>query len=168
MTQIPDQRPLLGLLDFPPEWVATRELDWTCRSKSGAEWNKAPRKVSPTQLIRIQTSTTVPQYVTHRLPANFHRPNEFVPEHFLPEDPEYDPSFVNDNRVAFQLFVVGPRNCTGRNLAYVEMRLLVSRLLGGLDPSLATGAEAVDGKAHGDSGDWMDQKVTMFWQKKEL
>ena len=110
----------------------------------------------------------VPQYATRRLPANFHRPDEFVPERFLPDDPEYDPKFVNDNRAAFQPFVVGPRNCIGRNLAYAEMRLLVSRLLWGFDLSLATGAEAVDGKAHGDSGDWIDQKVTMLWQKKEL
>ncbi|KAI8949266.1 putative cytochrome P450 monooxygenase [Xylaria longipes] len=67
----------------------------------------------------------VPQWACFRSPYNFARPEEFVPERFLGEDGE----FANDKRDALQPFQVGPRNCIGRNLANIEMRLILTHLL---------------------------------------
>lgn len=40
------------------------------------------------------------------------------------------PSFPTmDDRQAFQPFVLGPRNCIGRNLAYAEIRLILAKVL---------------------------------------
>ncbi|KAK3693167.1 cytochrome P450 [Podospora appendiculata] len=67
--------------------------------------------------------------------GNFAVPDEFIPERWV-EDGR-DPKFDNDRREALQPFSVGPRNCIGKNLAYVEMRLILARLVWNFDLSLA-------------------------------
>jgi averantin hydroxylase len=100
----------------------------------------------------------VPQFATHRSPQNFHRPDDFLPERFLPaDDPAYSVEFANDDRAALQPFALGPRNCIGRNLAYTEMRLVLVRMLWRFDLELAD-----------PSSDWLDQKVTILWIKTPL
>lgn len=59
-----------------------------------------------------------------RSAANFSRPNEFLPERYLPDAPE---EFKNDNRKGHQPFSIGPRNCIGKNFALVEIRLIVAK-----------------------------------------
>ncbi|KAJ5977320.1 hypothetical protein N7501_000662 [Penicillium viridicatum] len=56
-----------------------------------------------------------------------------------------------------QPFSVGPRNCIGRNLAYVEMRLILARMVFNFDMELDQPEK-----------DWMDQKVFALWDKPEL
>lgn len=63
-----------------------------------------------------------------RSPEFFHLPDEFHPERWLD-----DPDFKNDKKQATQPFAVGPRNCIGMNLAYIELRLVLSRLLWNFD-----------------------------------
>ncbi|KAK1759949.1 cytochrome P450 [Echria macrotheca] len=58
---------------------------------------------------------------------NFVDPDEFVPERWL--DDERDARYEADNHAAFQPFSFGPRNCIGKNLAYVEMRVIIARLI---------------------------------------
>jgi cytochrome P450 len=47
-------------------------------------------------------------------------------------------------RDASQPFSYGPRNCIGRNLAYVEMKLIIARLVWTFDLENATGGTWFD------------------------
>ncbi|KAM3547354.1 hypothetical protein MY1884_009604, partial [Beauveria asiatica] len=63
-------------------------------------------------------------------PGNFHLPEQFLPERWLPAShPRYEARFANDSRAVFKPFSHGPRDCIGKNLAYAEMRLLAARML---------------------------------------
>ncbi|OBT52420.1 hypothetical protein VE04_06896 [Pseudogymnoascus sp. 24MN13] len=98
------------------------------------------------------TSVSVNNWSTYRSEANFREPNSFIPERFLD-----DPSFASDNKHALQPFSLGPRNCVGRNLAYVEMRLILAQVLWNFDMELAP-----------ESDNWASQKIFSLWQKGPL
>ncbi|MCJ1327900.1 hypothetical protein MMC10_004575 [Thelotrema lepadinum] len=72
------------------------------------------------------TSVAVNQFSTHHNESNFHNSEAFFPERWLPDAPE---EYRNDVKAAFQPFSVGPRNCLGRNLAYIEMRSILARVI---------------------------------------
>ncbi|KAK5657887.1 hypothetical protein OQA88_2436 [Cercophora sp. LCS_1] len=63
---------------------------------------------------------------------NFIDADKFLPERWF-EDKSRDKRFAKDKRDAFEPFSVGPRNCIGKNLAYVEMRLIMARLMWNFD-----------------------------------
>lgn len=98
-------------------------------------------------------SVSIPIYAASNSPTNWIRPDEFIPERWLGENPEFD----GDKRDASQPFQLGPRACIGRNLAYAEIKLIISRLVWQFDIQNAT------------EGDWMgSQKVFMVWEKAPL
>jgi len=101
------------------------------------------------------TVVGVQQYASYHAASNFHAPEKFCPERFLAD--EADPSFAHDNRRVLQPFSLGPRNCIGRNLAYVEMRLILAKVLWHFDLELAD-----------EGDDWADQKAPVLWEKKPL
>ncbi|KAG9668571.1 benzoate 4-monooxygenase cytochrome P450, partial [Aureobasidium melanogenum] len=117
-----------------------------------------PRKVPAEGAIIAGTwvpgdvSVAVNQRATYQSSVNFRNPASFVPERFLG-----DPEYANDNLAALQPFSVGPRNCIGKNLAYHEMRLLLTMTLLNFDISLEE-----------ESKNWANQKVFIFWDKKPL
>ncbi|KAJ4389106.1 hypothetical protein N0V93_006568 [Gnomoniopsis smithogilvyi] len=79
--------------------------------------------------------------------------DEFHPERWLG-----DPKFANDQHDIFQPFHIGPRNCLGKNLAYIEMRLILARVLWNFDMKLAD-----------ESKNWIaDQKIFLLWEKPPL
>ncbi|KAJ5573605.1 uncharacterized protein N7459_008032 [Penicillium hispanicum] len=85
-------------------------------------------------------------------PTNYALPEEFIPERHLD-----DPRFRGDSKVAMQPFSFGPRNCIGRNLAYVEMRIILARMIFNFDMDLEeTGS------------DWLDQECYVIWKKPAL
>lgn len=89
-------------------------------------------------------------WVVDHSEQNFALANEYHPERWLGDG---DPKFA-----ALQPFSLGPRNCTGKNLAMVEMRLIFARVLWNFDIKLAE-----------DCGDWIaKQKVFMIWEKLPL
>ncbi|KAM3549756.1 hypothetical protein ARSEF4850_008685 [Beauveria asiatica] len=94
-----------------------------------------PPRVSPGAevggyYIPKDTLISVHQWATFRNPENFHLPEQFLPERWLPAShPRYEARFANDNRAVFKPFSHGPRDCIGKNLAYAEMRLLAARML---------------------------------------
>ncbi|KAF2237590.1 cytochrome P450 [Viridothelium virens] len=88
---------------------------------------------------------------TYRDPANFRRPDDFIPERW------FDPAFNSDRKIAFEPFSYGPRNCIGKNLAYHELRLIEAKLLWSFDFHLQE-----------ESNDWLDQKAYMVWEKNPL
>ncbi|KAJ4425304.1 hypothetical protein N0V82_000114 [Gnomoniopsis sp. IMI 355080] len=80
-------------------------------------------------------------------------PHEFHPERWLG-----DPRFAKDVREIHQPFHVGPRNCLGKNLAYIEMRLILTRVLWNFDIKLADECK-----------DWIArQKIFLLWEKPPL
>ncbi|CAO2653514.1 Nn.00g029250.m01.CDS01 [Neocucurbitaria sp. VM-36] len=104
-------------------------------------------------VIPENTTVGIWHWSMSRCPSFFHLADEFHPERWLDEPP-----FMNDQKQASQPFAVGPRNCIGMNLAYVELRLVLARLLWtfdiALDPSCAT---------------WVDDLVEYFgWEKIPL
>ncbi|KAF2478053.1 cytochrome P450 monooxygenase-like protein [Lindgomyces ingoldianus] len=79
-------------------------------------------------------------------------PDAFIPERHLGAQ-----RYANDNRAVLQPFSFGPRNCLGKNLAYAEMRLILTKVLWNFD------LELVDRER-----DWFDQKVFTLWDKPPL
>jgi len=53
--------------------------------------------------MRVQTVITVFQWATYHNADNFHDPDSFRPERWLPTNHElYDPVFANDNKQCFR------------------------------------------------------------------
>ncbi|GAB7354526.1 hypothetical protein MBLNU459_g4991t1 [Dothideomycetes sp. NU459] len=113
---------------------------------------------NPDKMKKVVAETTVKvtQWATFRSESNFTKPNEFIPERWL-ENTDEKATFQDDKKYALQPFSVGPRNCLGRNLAYVEMRLLMAMLLWNFD------LEVME-----ESKNWSDQKVYVLWEKPSL
>ncbi|KAF7950057.1 hypothetical protein EAE96_007359 [Botrytis aclada] len=126
----------------------------------------------PTGLQRRTTSTTiisgyevppntkvsVHQSAAYYSSLNFHKPECFIPERWLPEaknDPQSP--FFNDNRDVLQPFSFGPRNCIGKNLAYNEMRVILARIIWKFDLELCPESQA-----------WDDQESYILWVKPQL
>ncbi|KAK6603848.1 cytochrome P450 [Botrytis cinerea] len=96
----------------------------------------------------------IAQLAANHYPSNFTRHDEFIPERFETNCP---PEFANDDKAAMQSFSFGPRNCLGKNLAYVEMRLIIARILWEFDIEMCDGME-----------NWSDVKIFLVWDKKPL
>lgn len=92
------------------------------------------------------------QLSTYRAPENFKYADQFRPERWLG-----DPEFADDKLDSLEPFSVGPRNCLGKNLAWHEMRLLLSTVMLHFDLELCP-----------QSKNWADQKVYTLWEKHPL
>ncbi|KAF2258735.1 cytochrome P450 [Lojkania enalia] len=77
--------------------------------------------------------------------ANFTDPDSFIPERFL-DTSDSKSRYSNDVKKAAQPFSTGPRGCIGRNLTYVELRLILGALLWNFDLEFADGAPLWDPK----------------------
>lgn len=71
---------------------------------------------------------------------NFVRANDFLPERW------YSKPELIINKTAHMPFLIGPFNCAGRNLAMMELRSVVARVVHEFDVSFPKGVEfhAVD------------------------
>ncbi|KAF2814564.1 benzoate 4-monooxygenase cytochrome P450 [Mytilinidion resinicola] len=92
-------------------------------------------------------------YAATHSERNFRDPYEFVPERW----DDNNSTYANDQKSAFQPFSTGPRNCIGKNLAWAEMRLILSKLLFNFDIELLP-----------ESRNWSDQKMYVLWEKHPL
>ncbi|KAE8153754.1 benzoate 4-monooxygenase cytochrome P450 [Aspergillus avenaceus] len=100
------------------------------------------------------TSVSMAYFSAFRAKSNFVDPDSFIPERWLENR---DPRFEFDKREALQPFSYGPRNCLGKNLAYTEMRLIMTRILWNFDLSLEPSCH-----------DWANQLSFTVWEKKPL
>ncbi|KAF2096875.1 cytochrome P450 [Rhizodiscina lignyota] len=83
------------------------------------------------EFIPEYTTVGVSHFSMGRAPEYFSRADEFHPERWLD-----GPLFKNDQKEAAQPFAVGPRNCVGMNLANVELRIIIARILWNFDLKL--------------------------------
>ncbi|GAD95590.1 hypothetical protein PVAR5_4236 [Paecilomyces variotii No. 5] len=87
------------------------------------------------------TIVSVPHLAAYHSERNFTDAEQFIPERHLG-----DPRYANDNTMVMQPFSFGPRNCIGRNLAFVEMRIILARMIFNFDMELDPS-----------TNDWLDQ-----------
>jgi cytochrome P450 len=76
-----------------------------------------------------------------------------VPERWLCSDPRYEA----DNKAVFQPFAMGSHNCIGRPLAFMEMHMVLARLLWNFDIELMP-----------ESAEWNQQRVFLLYEKRPL
>ncbi|CAJ0547479.1 Ff.00g042330.m01.CDS01 [Fusarium sp. VM40] len=98
------------------------------------------------------TTVVVPHWPAFTSEFNFKDSKQFTPERWLG-----DPAYANDSKAVLHPFSAGSRDCIGKNLAYTEMRLLLTRLLWKFDLELLP-----------ESKGWLDQRVFLLWDKRAL
>ena len=101
------------------------------------------------------TVVSVCHWAATHAARNFRDPWAFAPERWAAD--AAGGRFAEDRRDAFQPFGFGPRNCIGRNLAYMEMRLILARLVWNFDLELCK-----------ESVGWEKQKSYILWEKGPL
>ncbi|KAF2655000.1 cytochrome P450 [Lophiostoma macrostomum CBS 122681] len=109
-------------------------------------------------------TVAVPPWASTRSRLNFHKPDQFRPERWLGKNED----FANDRLSASVPFGNGPRVCIGRNLAYLEMRLIVAHLLWHFDLELDRGEYQERNAAWGLDGKMKPMKVFHSMTKPEL
>lgn len=91
----------------------------------------------PSFVIPEGTSVLVPPYAMHHDPRYFSpSPENYIPDRWLAN--EDDPSFIT-NEDAFIPFSTGPANCVGKNLAMLEIRMVVAYVMQAYDLRFADG-----------------------------
>jgi len=85
------------------------------------------------------TSVCVSSWGAAHAASNFSDPDSFIPERFM-DTLESKAKYAGDVKKAAQPFSTGPRGCIGRNLTYVELRLILGALLWNFDLEFADGA----------------------------
>lgn len=111
-----------------------------------------------------KTVAVSPWAATHSR-LNFYEPDMFRPERWLVGE---DVRFSNDRLNASLPFGTGPRVCIGRNLAYLEMRLLLAHLLWNFDLELDRGPYEAKNQVWGLDGKMKPMKVFHSMTKPEL
>ncbi|KAF2839020.1 cytochrome P450 [Patellaria atrata CBS 101060] len=99
--------------------------------------------------IPTNTYVGIPHFAAYHDATHFASPFRFTPERWLG-----DAAFEKDLHPVFQPFSMGGRNCIGQALAWVEMRLVIARLIYNFDMKKAEGP------------DWIEQRTYMLWEKQ--
>ncbi|KAJ1326743.1 aspirochlorine biosynthesis cytochrome P450 monooxygenase [Microdochium nivale] len=97
---------------------------------------------------------------THRNPDYFRDPDTFVPERWLSASHPFHVSrYDSDRNDVFKPFSAGARDCIGKNLAYAEMRTILSRLIFRFEFEVLPGQD-----------DWMAKQTNspIVWMKEGL
>lgn len=105
------------------------------------------------QVLPADTVVSVPPWATYRAKRNFVEPDRFMPARWLSDSK----SGVRDDKTAFNPFSLGPHNCPGQNLAWLELRLILAKLLWNFDVSVPPGT---------DLPVWEKQGIWWFWDKE--
>jgi cytochrome P450 len=82
------------------------------------------------------TVVGVPAYSLHHTPTYFPDPWSFKPERWIPS-PKNPPEAVALARKAFTPFGIGIRQCSGRQLAYLQLKLTAAHILWRFDLRLS-------------------------------
>lgn len=95
----------------------------------------------------------------------FHRPGEFLPQRWLPQDhAHWDSTFANDAREAFWPFSRGPRSCPGMGSAWRQTRVFIAKALWNFDIERLPGEEIVFDRDFRTYAMWDKPKMRVhFW-----
>lgn len=104
------------------------------------------------QALPADTVVSIPPWASYRSSRNFGRPDEFLPERWTAPEMEGK----DDSKIAFNPFSLGPHNCPGQNLAWLELRLILARLVWRFEISIPPGVELPR---------WEEQGIWWFWDK---
>ncbi|KAF2399643.1 cytochrome P450, partial [Trichodelitschia bisporula] len=105
------------------------------------------------------TAVSTSSWCAAHSPDNFLQPDVFIPERWLPDDKR----FANDQKLASRPFSLGPRGCIGKDLAYLEMRLVVARVVWNFDLE-----NADEAKEWEPEGNMRNMRAYSTWQKPPL
>ncbi|MCJ1369943.1 hypothetical protein MMC20_001155 [Loxospora ochrophaea] len=92
-------------------------------------------------------SCAVGTYAVHHNPAYYADPFRYFPERWLAGE-HVTPETLECAKASFSPFSVGPRNCAGKSLAYLEMMLTLARLLWLADIRIPQGNVGHIGEGH--------------------
>jgi cytochrome P450 len=105
-------------------------------------WPPVPSGLQRTTLVPIvfpgggvvpaNTVVSTHCYSMHRDPRNFYDPDEFIPHRWIQDPVASKPH----NSKAFSPFGYGVTSCIGKNLAFMEMRIVLARFLHKFDFSI--------------------------------
>lgn len=105
------------------------------------------------EALPADTVVSVPPWATYRAERNFSEPERFMPARWLSNAR----NGVRDDKAAFNPFSLGPHNCPGQNLAWLELRSILAKLLWTFDVSVPPGI---------DLPVWEKQGIWWFWEKQ--
>ncbi|KAL7268806.1 hypothetical protein RUND412_008553 [Rhizina undulata] len=117
-------------------------------SKRPSAPDAMPRVVLPgglqigTEFFPAGVELGVSYYTLHRNPVYYYSPHEFNPSRWLKEAGE-----MTGDLSAFAPFSIGSRGCIGKRLAYIEIELVLARLVWGFDIKYISGG--VDDRVSG-------------------
>lgn len=103
------------------------------------------------------TVVSIPQWATYQSDSNFSSPSFFCPERWLPDSQQSSSPYRVDQKDAFNPFSLGARNCLGKTLALLEMRLILAKMLWNFDIS-----------KEADLPTWEEQEIYWFWVKHPM
>lgn len=106
-------------------------------------------------LIPVGTRVGIPSEPAHRLSKNFVEPLSFLPERWLENA---DPKFDADRKDVYEPFMVGPRGCMGKSLAWAEMKLILAKVIWSFDLAVSENQKK----------DWADQKIWILHERGPL
>ena len=111
------------------------------------------------ELLAENTVVSIPQWASYQSPSNYYEPKKFLPERWLANATAEFSVFGKDRKDAFNPFSLGPHNCPGKALAWLEMRLILGKIIWHFDMELAQEATF---------GEWGEQKIYWFWEKHSI
>jgi cytochrome P450 len=91
------------------------------QGRVGATLTDKQGNVYPTDGLKV----TIMHRFVHRHPRYWPRPEEFLPERWLPTVKPGDELYVAPNTGAYRPFEQGPRNCIGQTLVLNELRVVL-------------------------------------------
>ncbi|KAK4235119.1 Isotrichodermin C-15 hydroxylase [Achaetomium macrosporum] len=96
-----------------------------------------------------------------RSPRYWHDPLSFRPERWLPAGhARFDAAFANDDHSGHFPFITGPRQCPGREVARIETRLFITKMLWSFEIEPLDGVKKLDYER--------DFRVYSIWEKPEM
>jgi len=103
------------------------------------------------------TAVSVGGWAASHNEVNFKDADKFIPERWIGD------AYSTDIKKASQPFSLGPRGCIGRHLSYLEMRIILARLLWNFD------LVSVDGAPNWNPANEMGRaRAFMTWEKPDL